>query len=362
MSNWLDALTTLITQPSQTTTAILVTVAQVEGSGPREPGAKMVVTAVGQFDTIGGGHLELQAIRIAREMLDEGLSLSRERRLQRFSLGPSLGQCCGGVVHLAFERVTAAAADYFSFLQRRLREGEDSWRLVALDDAAPPALTDGDGERLHGPGRLPTLPSLSTPSAKALGACLILRDDHGRRWLLDACLATRPLLFLFGAGHVGAAIVKALGDLPCRVVWIDEREEMFPDQLPANVCVEATDTPEALVDSAPDGSSFLVMTHNHALDQRLSAQILQRDGVAWFGLIGSKSKRMQFEHRLHERGIALERLADMVCPIGIPGIIGKEPAVIAASVTAQLLQVWEQIAKQQQTAAPQLRLQLVSEI
>lgn len=365
MSNWLDALTTLITQPAQTTTAILVTVAQVEGSGPREPGAKMVVTAVGQFDTIGGGHLELQAIRIAREMLDEGLSLSRERRLQRFSLGPSLGQCCGGVVHLAFERVTAASADYFSFLQRRLRDGDDSWRLVALDDVAPPTLCDADGERLHGPGRLPTLPSLSSPSANVLEACRILRDDNGRRWLLDGCLATRPQLFLFGVGHVGAAIVKALGDLPCRVVWIDEREEMFPDVLPANVRVEATDTPEALVDSAPDGSSFLVMTHNHALDQRLSAQILQRDGVAWFGLIGSKSKRMQFEHRLHERGIPLERLADMVCPIGIPGIVGKEPAVIAASVTAQLLQVWEQIAKQQQASAmaPQLRVpqQVISE-
>lgn len=362
MSNWLDALTTLITQPAQSTTAILVTVAQVEGSGPREPGAKMVVTAVGQFDTIGGGHLELQAIRVAREMLAEGLSLSRERRLQRFSLGPSLGQCCGGVVHLAFERVTPASADYFSFLQRRLREAEDSWRLVALDDATPPRLCDGEGERLHGPGRLPSLPSLSTPSVNAIGACQVLRDDNGRRWLLDACLATRPRLFLFGAGHVGAAIVKALGDLPCRVIWIDEREEMFPDELPANVCVEATDTPEALVDSAPTGASFLVMTHNHALDQRLSAQILQRDGVAWFGLIGSKSKRMQFEHRLHARGIPLERLADMVCPIGIAGIVGKEPAVIAASVTAQLLQVWEQIARQQQTNAPRLHQHLVGEI
>ncbi|HWW99805.1 xanthine dehydrogenase accessory protein XdhC [Collimonas sp.] len=364
MNNWLEALTTLLTTPitqtSQNTTAILITVAQVEGSGPREPGAKMVVTAVGQFDTIGGGHLELQAIRIAREMLEEGLSLSRERRLQRFSLGPSLGQCCGGVVHLAFERVTAASADYFSFLQRRLRDAEDSWRLVALEDAAPPAMCDADGARLHGPGRLPTLPSLLTPSAKALGACTILRDDNGRRWLLDACLATRPQLFLFGAGHVGAAIVKALGDLPCRVVWVDEREEMFPDALPANVRIEATDTPEAVVDNAPDGSCFLVMTHNHALDQRLSAQILQRAGVAWFGLIGSKSKRMQFEHRLHERGISHERLAEMVCPIGIAGIVGKEPAVIAASVTAQLLQVWEQIAKQQLAAAsaPQLRLQL----
>ena len=232
---------------SQTTTAILVTVAQVEGSGPREPGAKMVVTAVGQFDTIGGGHLELQAVRIAREMLDEGLSLSRERRLQRFSLGPSLGQCCGGVVHLAFERVTPAAADYFSFLQRRLREAEDSWRLVALDDAAPPALCDGDGERLHGPGRLPTLPSLSTPSVNALGACLVLRDDNGKRWLLDACLApgrncscSAPAMSARPSSRRSATAVPWSGSMARRNV-----SGRVAGQRP----VEATDTPEA-VDSA----------------------------------------------------------------------------------------------------------------
>lgn len=364
MSNWLDALTTLIT-PAElaelaepAATAILITVAQVDGSGPREPGAKMVVTSVGQFDTIGGGHLELQAVRIAREMLAAGLSLSRARRLQRFALGPSLGQCCGGVVHLAFERVTHAAADYYRSLQRRLDNTEDSWRLVAMDDDAAPTLCDADGKRLHGPGCSPSLPALLAPAITPPGPCLILRDANNRRWLCDACLAARPQLFLFGAGHVGAAIVKALGALPCRVVWIDEREDMFPDALPANVSVQATDTPAALVDGAPDGASFLVMTHNHALDQRLAAQILQRDGVAWFGLIGSKTKRMQFAHRLQERGISAERLAAMVCPIGIAGITGKEPAVIAASVTAQLLQVWEHIAMQQKAVStlPQLRL------
>ncbi|MGS0742442.1 XdhC family protein, partial [Glaciimonas sp. GG7] len=90
---------------------------------------------------------------------------------------------------------------------------------------------------------------------------------------------------------------------------------------------------------------ILVMTHNHALDQRLSELILQRDDVGWFGLIGSKTKRMQFEHRLRERGITDERLTEMVCPIGITGIVGKEPAVIAVAVVAQLLQVWEHIGR-----------------
>jgi xanthine dehydrogenase accessory factor len=146
---------------------------------------------------------------------------------------------------------------------------------------------------------------------------------------------------LFGAGHVGAAIVRALAELPCQITWVDEREDMYPETLPANTRMEATDIPEALVDAAAPGSCFLVMTHSHALDQRLSERILRRTDVGWFGLIGSKTKRMQFEHRLRERGISMARLSDMVCPIGIPGITGKAPAVIAAAVAAQLLQVWE---------------------
>ncbi|MDP5008300.1 MAG: xanthine dehydrogenase accessory protein XdhC [Glaciimonas sp.] len=343
MSNWLESLIAIMAQPSAGD-AILISVAQVEGSGPREPGAKMMVTSLAQFDTIGGGHLEHRAIEIAREMLQADVaSITAQRRLQRFPLGPALGQCCGGVVHLAFERINARiaapAVDYFSYLQARLRNGQDSWRMVSLDSLTVPTLCDHDGVRLYGPGKLPNLPLLSS-----INGAMVLQDVDGGRWLLDSCLAPRPQLFLFGAGHVGAAIVKALADLPCRVVWVDEREELFPILQPANVLIELTDVPEVVVKTAPAGSSFLVMTHNHALDQRLSELILKRDDVAWFGLIGSKSKRMQFEHRLHERGIDEERLATMACPIGVPGIIGKQPAVIAASVTAQLLQVWEQIA------------------
>ena len=146
---------------------------------------------------------------------------------------------------------------------------------------------------------------------------------------------------LFGAGHVGAAIVRALAELPCRVTWVDEREDMFPAALPANVAVEATDIPEALVAQAAPGTTFLVMTHSHALDLRLAFAILSRPAGDWFGLIGSDTKRRQFEHRLRERGIDAARLAAMVCPIGLPGISDKAPAVIAVAVAAQLLTVWE---------------------
>ncbi len=199
---------------------------------------------------------------------------------------------------------------------------------------------------LHGaaPGFQPALDA--SPSNR------IQFDAAGRRWLVDACLAPRPHLLLFGAGHVGAALVRALAELPCRVTWIDARDELFPAALPANVRIEATDTPEALIDAAAPGSCYLVMTHEHALDQHLSEQILrrieQRDDVQWFGLIGSRTKRAQFIHRLQQRGIAPDALARMVCPIGLPGIKGKQPAVIAASVAAQLLQVWEAANNNQQ--------------
>jgi xanthine dehydrogenase accessory factor len=129
--------------------------------------------------------------------------------------------------------------------------------------------------------------------------------------------------------------------LPCQIVWIDERSDMFPASLPANVSIEVTDTPEAVIAAAPDDASYLVMTHSHALDQALAEAVLRRDRVGWFGLIGSATKRVQFERRLQQRGIPATRLTDMVCPIGIPGIAGKEPAVIAIAVAAQLLQVWQ---------------------
>lgn len=330
MNGWLNALATCATP------AILVTVAKVVGSGPREPGAKMLVTVEELFDTIGGGHLEMCATHIAREMLAlPAGDLNAERRLERFPLGPSLGQCCGGVVQLAFERINQHNLDYS--LQQRWQAGQDSWRFTALDSSATPTLTDGDGKRLAGAELAPQL----SARIDANIACQLLQDEHGQRWLLDACLAYRPHLFLFGAGHVGAAIVRALAELPCQITWVDEREDMFPASLPANVQIEATDTPEALIASAPAGVSFLVLTHSHALDQTLSEHILRRSDFSWFGLIGSHTKRVQFERRLKERGIPAARLAQMVCPIGLPGIHGKQPAVIAASVAAQLLQVWE---------------------
>ncbi|MYM94679.1 xanthine dehydrogenase accessory protein XdhC [Duganella vulcania] len=339
MNEWL---TTVMAEP-----AVLVTVAIVEGPGPREPGARMLVTATGQVDTIGGGHLEMCAVDVGRSMLKSAAKSPDgvHARLERYALGPTLGQCCGGVVHLAFELIDAPLAEVMASLRKRWRE--DSWRLSAIDGAPVSLLLDADGTILAGAGE-------AFPIINHQRGTHILRDTAGRRWLADPCLAPRAHLLLFGAGHVGAAIVRMLGELPCTVIWIDEREDMFPSAIPPNVTVEATDAPEALVASAPAGASYLVMTHSHALDQRLSEAILARADVGWFGLIGSKTKRVQFERRMAARGLPEDRIAAMVCPIGIAGITNKLPAAIAASVCAQLLTVWEaqQIAALETKAAP----------
>ncbi|KVH49087.1 xanthine dehydrogenase accessory protein XdhC [Burkholderia diffusa] len=154
-----------------------------------------------------------------------------------------------------------------------------------------------------------------------------------------ASAAQPPMhIVLFGAGHVGHALVTLLGALPCVVQWVDTRDELFPDECPPNVQPEPTDTPEAVVDAAPPGAYFLVMTHNHALDFSLAAQIMRRRDFAYFGMIGSRTKRVKFERRLAARGVDPARLAEMVCPIGIAGIVDKAPGAIAVAVCAELLQ------------------------
>ncbi len=248
--------------------AVIVEVVATRGSAPRGAGTRMLVAADEAAGTIGGGHLELKAITTARALLGSNDSSPHE---QRFALGPSLGQCCGGAVTLAFARLDAAA------LQR--------W-----------------------------------PEAEPL--------FH---------------LQLHGAGHVGRAIATALAALDCEVDWFDERDEEFAattnlgSPWPARIRRVSVDTVEAEVRNAPPGAFFLVLTHEHALDLRIAEAILRRGDFAFFGLIGSKTKRAKFSHRLEERGIAPSTIARMTCPIGLPGIEGHEPEVIAAGVVAQLL-------------------------
>jgi xanthine dehydrogenase accessory factor len=161
-----------------------------------------------------------------------------------------------------------------------------------------------------------------------------------REWVEDYGRALTPLA-LFGAGHVGRALVLALAPLPFRVSWYDPRSDAFPPHIPANATPLRLDDPDAAIAAAPPGAFVLVMTHEHPLDLAITAAALARPDLPFVGLIGSASKRARFEKRFREIGIAPERIAGLACPIGVAGVTDKDPAVIAAASAAQLLQARE---------------------
>lgn len=202
----------------------------------------------------------------------------------------------------------------------------------------------------------PLAQSVTYPLGPALGQCCGGTVTLSFTWLNREALqawpetAARFHLQLYGAGHVGRAIVRALAALHCVVDWIDEREEEFPASFDTlggtwprhirKVCVDAVEAEVAL---APAGAFYLVLTHQHDLDQRISETILQRGDFGFFGLIGSKTKKQRFIHRFEQRGFDAALIERMTCPIGIAGIQGKEPEIIAVSVAAQLVQLSEAV-------------------
>jgi xanthine dehydrogenase accessory factor len=319
--------------------AVIVSVASTKGSVPREAGTRMIVARASIHGTIGGGHLEHQAIAIARDLM---ACDGNPERLRRFPLGASLGQCCGGLVNLLFEPV-AQKAPWLDAVVRCARERVPCVLVTPTrgrSDAGKLVVSAGD---VH--GSLGAIDAAAVAAARDLltcqgGARLLScgeRDDAQRVYLDPVPVADFEIV-LFGAGHVGRALVRVLAALPCHVTWVDAREEEFPRDVPANVTVACTDVPEAEVNAAPAGSHFLVMTHSHALDEALAERILKRNDFAYFGLIGSLAKRRQFERRMQRRGMPAARFAAMTCPIGVAGIPGKEPAMIAIAVAAELLQ------------------------
>jgi xanthine dehydrogenase accessory factor len=318
---------------------ILVTVAETRGSVPREAGTKMVVTEDTASGTIGGGQLEYEALRFAREMLAGG---DLTAQLRRFGLGPSLGQCCGGVAQVLFDPISNATEAWLTALAECSEHGEPAVLVTAIDAAAGDKLVV---TRDRASGSLGDRPGQA--DAVAAAQAMLGAPDAGRRLehtehgalLFEPLRPERLHIVLFGAGHVGKALVRVLGELPCRVAWIDGRAEQFPHDVPANVTVECTGMPQYAVGRAPPGAAFLVMTHSHALDLTLCERILRRNDFSYFGLIGSATKRAKFVKRLEARGLPDDVTRRMVCPIGIPGLSGKHPGEIAVAVAAQLLMV-----------------------
>jgi xanthine dehydrogenase accessory factor len=279
--------------------AVVVSIASTQGSAPREAGTWMAVFASKIVGTIGGGHVEFEAIAEARILLkgSDTCSPSFPRRRQsmaddqpisyekRYVLGPSLGQCCGGVMVIHYQKYSYSGSKYAGYSQK-----------MPIN---------------------PVFAGISSPKLQNIA--------------------------LFGGGHVGKAIVNILSTLPMQVMWIDSRDEIFPSELPSNVICEHSDPVQAAVSDLAANSHVLIMSFSHAEDLDIVASCLlrqrEKSDLPFIGLIGSKTKWATFRHRLEDRGFSEAELAHITCPIGVEGINGKEPEVIAVGVAAQLLQL-----------------------
>ena len=320
--DWLTAALSCLAQGKPCT---LVTVAAVEGSAPREAGTKMLVHPDGIAGSVGGGHLEFKALAEAKRLLERAIAPPPE--LIDFALGPSLGQCCGGRVTLLFEPLTSAALPWL------MAWHQPSGERMLLTQLSPSAKIVIEPDKPPGGLRDP----LRVLAASAAPAVLFHRHDPGSCYLLERMADSREDLYLFGAGHVGRALVQVLGLLSYRVRWIDGRADMFPPVLPANVEAECSASPRHDVAAAPPGCFFLVMTHSHPTDLEICDQVLKRGDFAFLGLIGSESKRATFLSRLRQRGHGEAALSRLICPIGLPEVTSKAPASIAVAVAGQLL-------------------------
>ncbi|MDH4314031.1 MAG: xanthine dehydrogenase accessory protein XdhC [Gammaproteobacteria bacterium] len=335
MIDWIEHLQSLRGEFDEFIEVMLVTIASVRGSAPREVGARMIVTPTQTIGTIGGGQLEYQCSRIAFEHLrDYPVPKAFWRR---FPLGSDLGQCCGGVVEVLFERFVRSDCRWFDELQHFYQASEP---LVMA--------TSSDNKYLISADNTYSLNDSELSDEVLSVARAMLGERHGsarsiehaeQQYLLEPFTETDMQVAIFGAGHVGSAVVAALSKIDCRIRWIDNRRNIFPASLPPRVTRVDSPDPAREVHAMPPGAFFLVMTHSHPLDYDICQQVLERNDFAYCGLIGSVTKRRRFEKLMRDCEMPASSLERLSCPIGIGGISGKRPDEIAISVAAELLTI-----------------------
>lgn len=298
---------------------IRVVTASVQGSAPREVGAAMVVWDGGQHGTIGGGTLEYEAAKAALGMLSEGTQVS----VTRHPLGPALGQCCGGAVTLVSERVDQ------TYLEN-LRSGATFTR------------------RVEGTSECPLSIRRAMAAARSNGQTVTAQLVDG--WWIEPLYQAPRKLWIWGAGHVGRAIVDVLAPLPeFAVTWVDTDRSRFPDKIPDGVDWLSAKDPAHLAQHAPADAEHLILTFSHSLDLALCHALLQKT-FSFAGLIGSKTKWARFQKRLSELGHSPDQISRITCPIGAPSL-GKHPQAIAIGVAAKLLNgKAEQLSRESRTA------------
>ena len=345
VNDWISSLQTL---RDRRIASALVVLVQAKGSTPREAGATMVVTSSEFFGSIGGGALEYGAIEQARQMLRNGGDRKPLRRLQTWHLGADAGQCCGGECTLSLETIPPVNQSWLDELIRH----RDRHPYVLVTPLGGHDLGEGHGKLVfaenHVAGRWPADQEVIAPYACTLlksplqathNLQIVFRKsvDKFPAYLLQRYDPNNFRLMLFGAGHVGKAIIQVMSGLPCHVTWVDARPDMFPPSVPPNVKKMVSAKNDRIIAQARPGTFFLIMTHSHSLDLELCGHILKRGDFEYLGLIGSKTKRERFEKRLRQMDLEQKVITRLTCPIGLSEISDKSPGAIAVAVAAQIL-------------------------
>jgi xanthine dehydrogenase accessory factor len=296
----LEALSVAVARHGRVARVVIV---QHAGSSPREDGASMLVWTDGQSGTIGGGALEWEAAARAR------LALQTGDRVDKVPLGPELGQCCGGALMLLTEVWT-----------------ESRLATVTGDAFVRPYLCDRAEMPLKVANRL----------RRARSGSHVLVTEQVQGWFIEPIARPTRLVWVWGAGHVGRAIVQVLAPLPgVAITWIDTAENRFPEGVIEGVERVVAENLGALAETAPPTAEHLILTYSHALDLELCHRLLLR-GFRSCGLIGSATKWARFRSRLAALGHSAEAVSRIRCPIGDPSL-GKHPQAIAVGVVADLL-------------------------
>ena len=275
------------------------------GSAPRDEGTTMLIWDSGQFGTIGGGELEYQVTRLAKKIIID----NKGSRIKKFSLGPDMGQCCGGAVELLIEILDETKVKFISvddgFFARPVFKNEKSLNVQAL---------------------IKSYRNKSVP----------IKTSFKDGWLFESVTKEKELIWIYGAGHVGTAIANILSKLSqFSVTCIDTSQDRYPDNFPKTVEKLITKNPAQIVQYAPSETHHLILTYSHALDLEICHQLLQHN-FATAGLIGSKTKWARFKKRLNELNYTFEQINRIICPIGEPSF-GKSPYEIAIGVASMLL-------------------------
>ena len=308
---------------------IRVSVIATDGSTPREAGAVMWVGRDDICGTIGGGTLEWSAIQTARRILGNDEVPRWHRQVDSYALGPSLGQCCGGRTRLLLEhwheQDLCSNWDY-----------ESGLTIIPLASGEPPIVISSRQDARVLPLPLARLVSDMMSGLAPLEPKLLAQPDNSY-WVVPAAQSA-PKIFLYGAGHVGRAVIHTASALDWDIHWVDTDAARFPDVIPSGVTRIIASDMTRIAKAAPPQSNHIIMTYSHALDLDLCDVLLSRGGHAYVGVIGAKTKRARFLSHLTARGLGDVARRDLICPIGLEGIDGKAPAIIAVSVVADLVQ------------------------